>query len=139
MDCITFYDKYKTILKKIDISYIRDNCTDIYYFLKEKNDFTYCIEYIQSYINNIENNTDIEYKADVDLMDDLIATKQYIELKKFYLDEINKLTSILNNNDNIYANNNMSEDDKILTNKLKEIKYSFEEFNSNSENYYIIE
>ena len=139
MDYITFYDKFKTILKKIDISYIRDNCTDIYYFLKEKNDFTYCIEYIQSYINNIENNTDIEYKADVDTMDDLIATKQYIELKKFYLDEINKLTSLLNNIDNIYVNNTMTEDDKILTNKLKEIKYSFEDFNSNFENYYIIE
>ena len=139
MDYLIFYNKFKTILKKIDISYIRDNCTYIYYFLKEQNDFTYCIEYIQSHINNIENNINIEYTADVDTMDDLIATKQYIELKKFYLDEINKLTSVLNNSDNIYVDNNMTEDDKILTNKLKEIKYSFEEFNSNSENYYIIE
>jgi hypothetical protein len=139
MDYLTFYNKFKTKLKKINISYIRDNCTDIYYFFKEQNDFTYCIEYIQSHINNIKNSVEIEYKVDTDTMDDLIATKQYIELKKFYLDEINKLTSVLNNNDNIYVDNNMTEDDKILTNKLKEIKYSFEEFNSNCENYYIIE
>jgi hypothetical protein len=62
-----------------------------------------------------------------------------VELKNFYLEEINKLNKILeNNNTNISINDLMLENDKILINKLEQIKYSFMEFNSNFGNYYII-
>jgi hypothetical protein len=131
MDKLIFYDKVGIELKNIDISYIRDNCTDIYYFLQEKNDFTYCIEYIQTYIDNIKINLDIKYNIDFDKIYRLIESNRYIDLKKFYTGEINRINSLL-------ENKNISEDNKILINKLEQIKYSFEEFNSNSGNYYII-
>lgn len=141
---LIFYDEYDIELKKIDISNLKNNCFDVYYFLTKKHIFSYCINYIQSHINNIKSNSNVKniyntYNANVDLMDDLIATKKYVELKNFYLEEINKLNKILeNNNTNISINNFMLEDDKILINKLEQIKYSFMEFNSNFGNYYII-
>jgi hypothetical protein len=144
---LIFYDENNIELKKIDISELKNNCFDVYYFLTQKHIFSYCINYIQSHINNIKSNINSQniynrnniYNVNVDLMDDLIATKKYVELKNFYLEEINKLNKILeNNNTNISINDLMLENDKILINKLEQIKYSFMEFNSNFGNYYII-
>ena len=155
MTHLIFYDKNNNELHKLNIEYIIHNCTDIYNFLKEYiynfiskeySNFDDVINYIDRYISNIKsnninniNNTYNTYNINYTILDELIYTKNYTEIQKFYNNEIiriNKIMECENISDNI-SDNIKIEENKILINKLLQIKILFEDYNCDK-NYYVI-
>jgi hypothetical protein len=148
---LIFYDLSLYELKKINITFIHQNIFEVYEYLEnfyvdKKNDidddidnsnrFEYIVNFLENKIYNLENN-DI-YNVDYDKLDDLIYTKNYKNLKEFYLKEINKLNKIINQN--LENNENIKNDErnKIIINKLKELKYIFQEYSEKNIYYKII-